>query len=1061
MQDTANNKTSILVSEQLPAFVREDHETFVKFIEYYYRFLEQDGQQSYVSKNFLNYLNIDLISEDILSDNELGANHQLREEGDYHSFLQKMYDTYIKYIPDTLLTDKVTFLKHAKEFYLSTGSEKSVRFLIRALLNKDADFYYPKTDILRASDGKWFIEKSLKVTDIRVNNVSNSMAVGNFSNTTIIGLTSNAAAAVEKVDSYFDKGQIIYELKLSNIYKEFFNAEKIFAYYTEEGVDKYLTANLFSGVITSVQIVSGGAGYTEGTSVPVISTKGSGAQVVISKVTKGTIQAAGVVKSGAGFKVNDNLVIAGPGIGALGHVSDVDKTGFYHPNSYNVIWTTINLEANTAIGNAKYSNLVSTISDPANAWITNSMSSFVYANCGPVFSCAIDNGGNNYYPPISITISANSIISKLGILGKMQIISGGTGYVVGDWIQFDNSYGSSGSGAIANVTNVAANGMITEVHFQQIKGQIVGGSGYDWRYLPSANIRSATGSGANIAVTAVIGHNEELIQSVSNIGTIQALTIVSGGTGYTDIPTLALNTLGDGTANAILTTVTGVYSYPGRYITDDGHISSYNFLEDRDYYQEFSYVVKVDETINKYRTALKDLTHPAGAKLFGEYNITFDDETTTNTNISIGYANTEVTDIAYKTYYQVQGYTPGVFSPNIASGFANAEFVAGSFTVNTTNHVSTYAAQNNSIVVYYPLHSFKANQSIYFQFSGKNTWANLANTSYIVSTTNTNYIFVNNPLKDANGNTGTVTVFSPDVMVTVPYSRPSVGDTVYLQFKTLDSSLANGFYQVSGVKSVNTFNILHPNMTTANDAANVANLITKKIVVTANNHGFAAGDQAYILFLNGDTANTHNGYYSVSSVGSANTFNIAGQNIIFTGSTTRTYQKSSKIVITGHPYSNGTHTYISFVGGDQANAVNGIYQPVKTGSDTLSLNVTKPLTANANVRVWYQTNNYSNIMFTALRSTSGFSATDNVEITFYGGGSDLANGIYMIKNAFSSNTYNIYYNANTYLQNAWGTYHSTVFIPGNPNTINVIAYSGVGIVANSVMEGTSLVSPYK
>ena len=154
-----------------------------------------------------------------------------------------MYDTYIKYIPDTLLTDKVTFLKHAKEFYLSTGSEKSVRFLIRALLNKDADFYYPKTDILRASDGKWFIERSLKVTDIRVNNVSNSMAVGNFSNTTIIGLTSNASAAVEKVDSYFDKGQIIYELKLSNIYKEFFNAEKIFAYYTEEGDRKSTRLN--------------------------------------------------------------------------------------------------------------------------------------------------------------------------------------------------------------------------------------------------------------------------------------------------------------------------------------------------------------------------------------------------------------------------------------------------------------------------------------------------------------------------------------------------------------------------------------------------------------------------------------------------------------------------------------------------------------------------------------------------------------------------------------------------------------------------------------------------
>ena len=180
-----------------------------------------------------------------------------------------------------------------------------------------------------------------------------------------------------------------------------------------------------------------------------------------------------------------------------------------------------------------------------------------------------------------------------------------------------------------------------------------------------------------------------LFRSVSNIGTIQALTIISGGTGYLDNPTLALNLFGDGTANALLTSVTGVYSYPGRYITDDGHISSYNFLEDRDYYQEFSYVVKVDETINRYRTALKDLTHPAGARLFGEYSLKFDNQTTTNTNITVTYANTEVTNKSYKTYYQVQGYTPGVFVPNVVTGVANAEFVVGSFSMNTANHIST------------------------------------------------------------------------------------------------------------------------------------------------------------------------------------------------------------------------------------------------------------------------------------------------------------------------------------------------------------------------------------
>ena len=164
--------------------------------------------------------------------------------------------------------------------YLASGSEGSIKFIIQALFNKEASFYYPKSDILRASDGKWFIERSLRVRNVKVNNTSNSFAAVNFGNTFIKGAVSNATAIVEKVDSYYDKGQLIYELKLSNIYREFLNDEIIFTYYTEEGVDKYLTANLFSGIITSAQIVSGGRGYTEGTTVPIVSNTGSGAQII-------------------------------------------------------------------------------------------------------------------------------------------------------------------------------------------------------------------------------------------------------------------------------------------------------------------------------------------------------------------------------------------------------------------------------------------------------------------------------------------------------------------------------------------------------------------------------------------------------------------------------------------------------------------------------------------------------------------------------------------------------------------------------------------------------------
>lgn len=1045
----SNNRTSLLVNKQLPAFVREEHETFVKFLEYYYKALEEDGDITYVSKNFNRYLDIDIITQHIYDKHFPGGT---REYLDYHGFLQKMYDNYIKFIPDTALADKTLLVKHAREFYRSRGSEKSVRFLMRALFDKEVNFYYPKTDILRASDGKWFIEKTIKVTDIAVNNVANTIAVENFTNKQIKGKTSGATALIERVDTYYDKGQLVYELKLSNIYKEFQEPESIFCYYTEEGVDRYLSANLFSGVVVSVSLKSGGTGYTEGSTIPINTTTGSGAQVIVSRVTKGAIQAVGVNFGGAGFKINDSLFFSGGGgSGATGNIANVNSDGTYHPNSYNVMWTTINLEANTAIGNTKYSNLVSSIVDPANAWVTNSMSYFVYANCGPAVACYVGSGGNNYVPPLTISISANSIISKMGILGRMTVVSPGTGYANGDLITFTNKPGSSGSGALGYV-NVNATGAIVTASFKPVTGQITGGSGYDWLNLPLADVVSGTGTGANVTVTAIIGHNERLSQSLSNIGTIQALTIVSGGSKYKTTDTLAFDTLGDGTANAELTIVTGVISYPGRYINDDGHLSGYNFLEDRDYYQPFSYVVKVDETTNRYRQVVKNLTHPAGTKMFGEYDKTFDEETMSNTDISITYANTESNTLAYDTLYQTQGYMSGVFAPSIVIGNANAEIIRTSFTMNVSNHLTQYVAQNNSIIIGpYVNNNYTANDKVFLWFQ-TNASANISNTNYTVTSSNGDYLFITNPLTETPaGNVGNVRVFNPDITIRMDYSVPQNNTEIYLDWANtltnVDTSLANGYYAVYDAGSV-SFNVCHPSMITAVSSSNTVNVITKKVEITSVvDHEFAVGDQAYLLFLNGDTGNTRNGFYTVSEVGSNSSFNIAYQNTIFAGSTARVYRRRSTIVLSGtNTYANGNLIYIAFASGDQGNSVNGVYTTVKIASDTLSINTARPATTNANVRIWSSQNNYSNIKFTTYRSTQSVFAGDNVWIEFLTSSTDLANGVYSVNTVYgSSNSYNIYYNANTHVN----------------TTSNTINYSGLGVKALSQMEGTALVSTYK
>jgi len=43
-----NNKTSLVVSKQLPGFIQDDYPLFVRFLEAYYEFLEnlQTGEQN-------------------------------------------------------------------------------------------------------------------------------------------------------------------------------------------------------------------------------------------------------------------------------------------------------------------------------------------------------------------------------------------------------------------------------------------------------------------------------------------------------------------------------------------------------------------------------------------------------------------------------------------------------------------------------------------------------------------------------------------------------------------------------------------------------------------------------------------------------------------------------------------------------------------------------------------------------------------------------------------------------------------------------------------------------
>ena len=675
----SNNRISTLVSGQLPFFVRNDHPNFITFLEKYYEYLEQTDKVINRIKNVQRYQDIDLTED---------------------QFAEKLYATFMKYIPKDTLADKKILIKHIKDFYRAKGTEKATRFLLRALYDLEIEFYYPKRDILRASDGKWFIQKSIRVTDTKIANVVNNTVSGleKYIGTRIRGNTSNATAVVEGVNRYYEQGAQIDELLLSNIDGTFKNSEIIYSIFNDTQALNYISSNIFGGIINTITVTDPGSLYTVGDPVIIVSNTGIGACATVSSVTTGNVAAIAIYSGGAGYRQDDLLLISGGGgTGANANVFTTLNDNSIHPNSYNIVNSTISLEANTPLNNTVYSNLSSS---NVNTTISNAVSYWTYANTGPIKTILIFTPGTNFSSKPDISVLANTTIFQLGILGRMDIIDGGSNYKIGDNIQFINVPGGYGTGAYANVTNVdtARSNAINEVRFQKITGHFIGGEGYDVNYLPKANVVSATGNGANIIVSAILGSGANLVPTTSTIGGIERIVITNRGSNYGTNTRIDLTKSGDGKANANVSVIEGLYTYPGRYLNDDGHISSYNFLEDRDYYQIFSYVIRSKESISTYRQAVKDIIHPAGMKLFGEY-------TYTNENPDVTYSP----DATNSTERRI---------------------------VN-----KTYVKTGNTINITYLSHGLSVNSNVALEFISGGT-SNVKNSIYMIQNTSTNYFTV-------------------------------------------------------------------------------------------------------------------------------------------------------------------------------------------------------------------------------------------------------------------------------------------------------------------------------
>lgn len=137
-----SNKVSTFIEGQIPTHIRNNYETFTKFLIYYYEYMEQSGNP--IDRSF-DYLKLTSVNE---------------SSGTY---LEKIASKFVTNIPLDNIEEKKILVQNIAKFYNAKGTEESFNFVMSILFGESiGEIYFPKRDVLVLStDGRLSSEKKL------------------------------------------------------------------------------------------------------------------------------------------------------------------------------------------------------------------------------------------------------------------------------------------------------------------------------------------------------------------------------------------------------------------------------------------------------------------------------------------------------------------------------------------------------------------------------------------------------------------------------------------------------------------------------------------------------------------------------------------------------------------------------------------------------------------------------------------------------------------------------------------------------------------------------------
>jgi len=486
------------------------------------------------------------------------------------NFLTKFRDEFLKTIPETLANglDKRNLIKNIKSMYRLKGTQAGHELFFRILFNQVSETFYPRTQMLRVSDGQWDTQKVLRA----ITTVGDST---NLVGRTITGSTSAATAIVESVKKFVIGNKEVSEfiLNINSMTGTFVINEELSG--TIDDTDGFFIKATITGIPGTKTITNDGNLYTTGDFLTV-SGGGTGADIAISDIGSGPVSEIIVDNSGTGYSVGDKLVFDNTGtkgVNAEGFVSVVNGgisgesgTGAEH----------ILMEDETGRGD-QYSGSKIVMEGATNSDLNDITDIFLI------------NKGSGYetLPKVTITSSGTNA----------NILAHGTdiGRVIGlKTNELGEGYQNSPSPTIKFrncllLTNKSGNFNANDT----ITGAISGATGTLSSYDADRSLLKVKDLNTNFIL------NETITSTSSGSATVARLDV----------------------ANATVDVV-AIADTDGKFLNEDGYVSEQTMkVQDSLYYQDFSYVLRVGQSINDWRDSFKKTMHTSGFYFTGQVEL--------------------------------------------------------------------------------------------------------------------------------------------------------------------------------------------------------------------------------------------------------------------------------------------------------------------------------------------------------------------------------------------------------------------------------------------------------